>query len=156
MKKIRTLERMVLLFGAVAVVVIVTLAGIDMHQHVQYRRQYRTMGDMRTLATAMESYSIDARVYPITPKDRLVEAEWLAKLLEPTYVKAMPRVDAWGRALLVESAATEYTIISRGSDGSADGPNVPRPSANGGTSDIRSDLIFSTGSFVQFPESRGD
>ena len=67
-------------------------------------------------------------------------------------MKQVPWLDGWGRPYRVISTTSVYTITSYGSDGVPDGPDVPRPAPNGGTTDFRNDLVFSTGSFIQFPD----
>jgi len=116
-------------------------------------KQVRTMGDMRTIATSLESYSIDHRDYPTSRTPPTTALDEITPVLVPTYVKALPRLDGWGRKFELVSTAKEYTIISRGSDGRPDTPDGPSVSPNGGTTSFINDLIFSTGSFAQFPAS---
>jgi type II secretion system protein G len=115
-------------------------------------RQKRTMGDLRTLATAMESYSIDNYRYPVLPASAEPVGPALAPLLEPTYVRKLPLVDGWGGEFRFHGNAKEYTITSFGKDGLPDSESPHFVSPTGGTTDFRSDIIFSTGSFVQFPD----
>jgi general secretion pathway protein G len=142
------------LVGVVLVVLaVVTAVGVpNLLNAIQRGKQKRTMGDMRTFATAMESYSIDNMQYVRMDANDLADLDRLAKYLEPTYIKKLPRQDGWSEPFQVRAARAEYTIMSYGKDRRPDGPDVPRPGANGGTTDFRSDIIFSTGSFVQFPD----
>lgn len=68
---------------------------------VERWRQKRTMGDLRTIATAIESYSIDATFYPLAET-----MEQLAALTEPTYIKELPLTDGWGQPF-------EYWVLGR-------------------------------------------
>ena len=142
----------VLIVLLICVCIIGAIAVPNLHVARQRGRQKRTTGDMRTLATAMESYSIDNNMYPLTHLREPVNAETLTPLLQPRYVKVLPVRDGWGHPLLVKSSASEYTVTSQGSDGKADGPGDPKPVRNGGITSFRNDIIFSTGSFVQFPD----
>jgi len=78
---------------------------------------------------ALESWSIEHERYPVVSS----VAE-LVPLLEPTYVKALPRVDGWGRPIEVASNGREYVIASRGGDGLWEPASSPRR-PNGGTDD---------------------
>ena len=140
-----------LLVAAALIIVACVVTLPTLRDRITVGKQKRTMGDMRTLATAFESYSIDNMQYIVVDPRDVAALDHLAHLLEPTYVKTMPRRDAWGHELHVVGSTSEYTIVSYGRDGSLDGPSMPRPAPNGSTTDPRSDIVFSTGSFVQFP-----
>ena len=141
-----------LLFALAILLVVPAIAVPNLLNAIQRGKQKRTMGDMRTLATAMESYSIDNMAYvTINARDAAGLAR-LASYLEPTYVKKLPTLDGWSHPLRIQGTASEYTVTSFGKDGLPDGPASPRPAPNGGTTDFSSDIVFSTGSFVQFPD----
>jgi type II secretory pathway pseudopilin PulG len=88
-------------------------------------KQKRTMGDMRTIATAVESYSIDFNAYP-----RVGSITALAALTEPTFVKRLPLRDGWGNPYRFESDGDEYSVSSAGPDGRLQRPEL-RTRANG-------------------------
>lgn len=141
------------LVAALAVLVVIT--GITVPNFlnaVQRGKQKRTMSDMRTIATAFESYSIDNNRYLATAGRGSAALEHATSFIEPTYVKGIPRLDGWGRPFEVTSTAGAYTVTSFGSDGRPDTPGGPQVGASGNTTDFRNDIIFSTGSFVQFPD----
>ena len=136
-----------------ALVVIVLLLVVPNAMNARDRgKQERTMGDMRTIATALESYSIDAKQYPSMLAVDPAHLAILARQLEPTYAKQVPRADGWGHPLSVVSTPTEYTITSMGKDGVPDSVAPHDVAPHGGTTDFNADIIFSTGSFVQFPD----
>jgi len=112
--------------------------------------QKRTMGDMRTIATSMESYSIAFDAYPVTGGE--VPSEAVAPLLEPTYVKELPLVDGWGTPYRIVSSAAEYSVTSLGADARPDSETGSKASPSGTTTTFTADIVFSTGSFVQYPE----
>lgn len=74
-------------------------------------RAKQTMGDMRTVATAIESYQIDHDEYP-----RINDIGVLVSMLEPTYVKSLPVTDGWGTPFIVRSDGRDYVIQSAGPD----------------------------------------
>lgn len=74
----------------------------------------RTQTDMRSIATALESYSVDdqAGEYPTVSG-----IEKLAEVLEPTYLDEVPRTDGWGRPYDYSSQGSTYMVFSAGPDG---------------------------------------
>lgn len=141
-------------FTLIELLIVVAIIGIiaaiaipNLLNAIQRGKQKRTMGDMRTIATANESYSIDNNQYVIQAAGDVASS---ASSLEPTYVKKMPRNDGWNTTFKYESAGTEYTVQSYGKDKAVGGGGTVE--LNGGTTSFANDIIFSTGSFVQFPD----
>ena len=139
-------------FTLIELLIVVAIIGIiaaiaipNLLNAIQRGKQKRTMGDLRTIATAVESYSIDNNRYP-SPSGSV---SGLAPVLEPLYIRELPHRDGWQTEIRydVNAAGTEYTLISYGRDGAADSP-VP----SGPTTSFNSDIVFSTGSFVAWPE----
>ena len=114
------------------------------HPLSQIGRQKRTMAEMRSIATAMEEYSIDHNFYPSASSISELEP-----YVSPYFIRTLPRHDGWGNDFIVESRPEEYTLRSTGSDGLLD---AGEPS--GRTSTSESDIVFSNGSFVQWPEGK--
>ena len=145
-------------FTLIELLIVVAIIGIiaaiaipNLLNAIQRGKQKRTMGDMRTAATACETYSIDNNAYY---KSAAANLSTLAAAMEPTYVKKLPSKDGWVTDMRYISAAptagTAYTITSYGKDKGINGGGTV--AANGGTTDFRNDIIFSTGSFIQFPD----
>ena len=111
---------------------------------IQRGKQKRTMGDMRTIATAVESYAIDHRAYPAGGPT--VDA--IREFLEPTYIKQLPTLDGWNNPYeyQVPVALDEYRLESYGKDGVDSGPK------GGPTTNFNHDIVFDTGIFVAYPE----
>ena len=112
---------------------------------VEHERQRRAISDIRTIATAVESYSIDNNFYTIQPSRASVAR--IARYFEPTYIKVVPRVDPWGTEYDYRSdhGGTLYQIRSLGSDRSESGSSGP-------TTSFADDIILERGSFVAWPE----
>lgn len=134
----------------IVVVVIGILASIaipGLLTALQRARQKRTMADIRSLGTAIESYGLDTSHYPwnfsLAPVVGGVEPH-----LEPYFIVASPLEDGWHSPLLYASGPTGnwYSIISFGSDGANDGGGT------GPTGDFDCDIIFSSGQFIKWPE----
>jgi general secretion pathway protein G len=144
-------------FTLIELLIVVAIIGIiaaiaipNLLNAIQRGKQKRTMGDLRTVATANESYSIDNNQYVLQAADSAVSS--ITTNLEPTYVKKMPTTDGWNTDFryITDAAASEYTITSYGKDKASGGGGAV--AANGGTTNFKNDVIFSTGSFVQFPD----
>ena len=105
-----------------------------------------TMADIRSVATAIETYSVDHNRYPDADSPAA-----LAVRVEPRYITHMPFEDAWGNELQVRSAPTSYTIRSLGADGLRDA-HQPR----GTVSNLNEDIVYTDGQFVQWADGRLD
>jgi len=128
--------------------VVAAIAIPNMIGAIDRGRQKRTMGDMRTIATAVEMRAGGRPDYPVVGPEDL---DTLARELEPTYLKALPRIDGWGHPIRVESDGRSYTITSYGCCGEQDGAGV-HVQPNGGTTTFSADIVFANGSFVKFPD----
>lgn len=106
--------------GSVVLLPAVVLAGVvsavavpNFLVAMEKGKQKTTMGDMRTLAMALESYVADNNQLP--PGNTL--ADMKAKL-EPFYIKSVPLKDAWGNDFLYKTGKDlQYCLASAGSDG---------------------------------------
>ena len=138
----------------IAMLTIIVVAVVPNAMNARERgKQKRTMGDMRSLATAAESYSIDNNQYPAFPVASAQGLDELIRLLEPTYGKELVRVDGWGTPLTFQGTKGEYTITALGADRLPDTVSSPgKVAPNGGTTSFNADVLFCTGSFVQFPD----
>ena len=122
---------------AAAAVVAVTSAA-------QRSRQSRTMGDMRTVALALQSYGVDMAYYPHAAD---AELRTMKQLLAPTYIRVLPVNDGWSRPLRYASDGVVYTLVSYGGDG------LPSPPYTGGrTHGFADDIVLVGGRFFQWPE----
>ena len=141
-------------FTLIELLIVVAIIGIiaaiaipNLLNAIQRGKQKRTMGDMRTCATANESYSIDNNQYYVLATGNI---SGLATTLEPTYLKKIPSKDGWTTAIIYNGSVSEYTITSTGKDRAAGTNGTVAP--NGGTTNFNADIVFSTGSFIQFPD----
>jgi type II secretory pathway pseudopilin PulG len=138
--------------GRVIVAFIGILAAIaipNLLNAMQRARQKRTMADMRTVAVAAESFAVDNNVYP-----RAESMDELKPLLMPKYTTKLPVYDGWGNELRYrckDEGCTGYAITSSGGDKMFE--HVTAGEYPGGaTTSFDSDIIFSDGKFVQYPE----
>ena len=115
---------------------------------MQRSKQKRTMADMRSIATALEARAVETRDYP-----RVTSAAELSGVLTPTYMKAVPPVDGWGNPWRYESWETAYALASGGKDGSFEHESLREYTPGTETTNFDCDIVYSNGSFVQFPGS---
>jgi general secretion pathway protein G len=143
------------LFGFFVLAIIAAIAIPNLLNAVQRGKQKRTMADMRAIATACEAYAVDKRAYPDAST-----IEELAPLLEPEYIKKLPRIDAWNQPIIYASNSTEesqdgpdvYIILSTGKDASMDFEEIESYPFPNSTTSFNNDIVFSNGEFIQFPE----
>ena len=141
-------------FTLIELLIVVAIIGIiaaiaipNLLNAIQRGKQKRTMSDMRTVATANESYSIDNNQYYVRATGA---ASNITTAMEPTYVKRMPTKDGWTADMQYLGTTSEYSVTSYGKDRTAGGGGTA--STVGGTTDFKADIVFSTGSFVQLPD----
>ena len=143
----------VVVFGGLIVIAIIgVLAAIAIPNFLtakQRAMQKRTIADIRTLAVAAESYATDNNEYP-----KSVDA------LAPKYIATIPRLDGWGHAIEYEclpdetGKCTGYVIGSPAKDGRFESGSLRDALAEkrGATSNFDCDIIYSNGSFIEYPE----
>lgn len=148
---LRAVAVAVVLFSGVvflAAMLIPGMIGSSSHQK-------RTMADIRSIGTAVESYGIDNNQYP--PAHSLDE---LAKLLAPTYIKTLPRQDGWGhdfryvcwREQSDSPGPDSYLIASPGKDGKWETTDL-RKYTESAFQGLDQDIVYKNGSFLRYPAS---
>jgi len=147
-------------FTLIELLIVVAIIGIlaaiaipNLMAAMSRARQKRTMADIRTMAVAWEARGVDEGDYglagltvcctsPITHDD-------LRTALTPTYTKLFVETDAWRTAIAytINPDGSSYLITSYGRDRKVDSTFV-----GGGTQNFDCDIMYSNGSFVQYPE----
>src|SRR6202162_2345616 len=134
-------------FTLIELLIVIAIIGIlaaiaipNLLSAVQRGKQKRTMADMRTLATAIEAYAGDNNNYVsgtcapgLFTDSGTATNDTSFAALPPTYIPPAPE--------------DRYNIISLGRDG------LPGPGSNicGTTTDFNNDIIYSNGTFLQWP-----
>ena len=136
-------------FTLIELLIVVAIIGIiaaiaipNLLNAIDRGKQKRTMADLRSLGTAIESYSIDNNVYPVCTSITDLKGN-----VEPVYIRVGPQKDGWNFDIGVASAIGEYTVCSGGKDG-----GTCTGDGNGATASFTDSITFSGGVFVQWPE----
>jgi len=149
-------------FSLIELLIVIAIIGIlaaiaipNLLNAVQRGKQKRTMVDMRVLATAIEAYHVDNSMFPTaacgsglyTAVGAPVDENSFG-LIAPTYLAYPPKRDGWGQFYLysVDNGYGQYNIRSLGRNGAEDAL------ACGTTTDFNDDILFSNGTFLQWPE----
>ena len=149
-------------FTLIELLIVIAIIGIlaaiaipNLLNAVQRGKQKRSMSDMRALATAIEAYAVDNNEYPpaacatglfTTSGTALTNTSFT--LLTPTYIAQPPKQDGWGEFFVYNKDAPggNYNIQSKGRDKGIDAI------ACGTTTDFNDDIMYSNGTFLQWPE----
>ena len=140
-------------FTLIELLIVVAIIGIiaaiaipNLLNAIDRGKQKRTMADMRSIGTAIESYAVDNNFYPKNLSS--VGAAGISAHVSPIYMKTVPTTDGWQNNWDIDSTANgaEYTITSVAKDAAAG-------TQNGGTTNaFTDDILFANGQFFQWPQ----
>jgi general secretion pathway protein G len=151
-------------FTLIELLIVIAIIGIlaaiaipNLLNAVQRGKQKRSMSDMRTMATAIESYAVDNNFYPAAatcPAQAITTGAIMndtsLSVLAPTYIANPVRKDGWDHFFRfgtdVALNAQAYGLISYGRDGAISAVSCST------TTNFNDDIIYSNGGFVQFPQ----
>ena len=139
-------------FTLIELLIVVAIIGIiaaiaipNLLNAIDRGKQKRTMADLRSLGTAVETYSIDNNIYPTA-----ANIAALTPLVQPIYIRTAPTNDGWNRNFVVTSISGEYTLGSGGKDGGT----LTVVGGGGATNSFNDAIIFRNGQFTQWPEGQ--
>lgn len=149
-----TLVELLIVVGIIGILAAIAIP--NMLTAIQRAKQKRTMANIKAISLAWESRASDVSQYnaagmfgastPIVISD-------VATMLEPTYIRTLPRVDGWNRTYNIfldqpigSGSGQRYVIISAGADGVFESSPV-----TGVVTQFDCDIVFSNGSFISYP-----
>jgi type II secretion system protein G len=139
-------------FTLIELLIVVAIIGIiaaiaipNLLNAINRGRQKRTMSDIRSIATAMEAYSVDFNFYPKVTAAVVSDIE---TYVMPTFIKRLPTNDGWNQALQLVMAGEgqSYTVYSLAKGGAG------TVGTGGPKTDFADAIVFSNGQFYAWPE----
>jgi len=155
-------------FTLLELLVVVAIIGIiaaiaipNLLYAVQRAKQRRTMLDMKNIAMAWEARNTELSRYNAAGGvsyegcDQKIDVSDVVNALTPTYIKIVPKFDAWGvpfSAYLdqpwgASTGAQKYVLISGGKDGKIDTEQGEGPITN-----FDCDIVYGSGRFLSYPD----
>ena len=138
-------------FTLIELLIVVAIIGIiaaiaipNLLNAIDRGKQKRTMADIRSLGTAVESYAVDNNFYP-----KVASYAAVTPFLQPIYIKTAPASDGWNKVWLFAGDTTNgvaYTLTSTAKDG------IASAVTGGMTNDFNCDILFANGQFFQWPQ----
>ena len=141
-------------FTLIELLIVVAIIGIiaaiaipNLLVALQKGKQKATMGDMKSIGNAIESYITDWSIAPQATFTALTTATYFV----PFYIKILPPNDSWGTTFTYTYATDLYSVVSWGRDKAATA--IPAPPLYDVTklSDFNNDIYYSNGIFTVGP-----
>jgi len=139
----------------VAIAVALVLAWVLLGPELNRGKLKATMGDMKSIGSAIESYITD---WSIAPQVQSIEDLSAASWFVPFYIKVLPTEDGWGNKFLYLHGQVDtdhsdlYAVASSGSDGRFEGFDQSGKYFDWNDKDI----IYSNGEFTYGPDPSGE
>jgi type II secretion system protein G len=160
MKRNRKGFTLIELLIVVAIIgIIVAIAIPNLLNAIQRAKQRRSMGDIRSTATAVEAYAVDFNRYPPAaavafPTGLTYPSATVGNMstyISPTYIRVTPLTDGWNSWFLytADGNGQAYALVSAGRNGTTTAPVAGDPAQ---TTDFNSDIVYVNGQFIQYPE----
>lgn len=146
-------------FTLIELLIVVAIIGIiaaiaipNLLVALQKGKQKATMGDMKSIGSAIESYITDWSIAPQAPGPMTgLSAAWF----QPFYIKILPTTDGWGTIFQydvndIAAGGDLYSVISYGRDKADSGTTTLYNVTS--LADFNQDLIFSNGLYTVGPQ----
>jgi type II secretion system protein G len=151
-------------FTLIELLIVIAIIGIvaaiaipNLLTALQKGKQKATMGDMKSIGEAVESYLTDLYMVPFVNGS----VGGLGPYLQPFYIKVLPVQDGWGHSFQYESQGVGenqdlYSITSYGRDGVTGGTVATDPANSPylvtSMAGFSNDIVFSNGNFTFAPK----
>jgi general secretion pathway protein G len=148
-------------FTLIELLIVIAIIGIvaaiaipNLLTALQKGKQKATMGDMKSLGNAIESYMTDNYFVPQDAEGPIANC---TVSLVPFHIKVLPRVDGWGSALQYTRGTGAqndlYSLYSYGRDRTSEGTWDTNTSPYVVTTMdmFAKDIVFSNGNFTYCP-----
>ena len=132
-----------IVFAIIAAIVLPNLLNA-----IDRGKQMRTLAEMRAIARAVGSYSVDVGHYPVSRSlEKLEVLDSVRIALEPKY-SLIPTTDGWAGAYYYQTdpGGSSFTLMSYGKD------KLLSVGSAGQTLGFDCDIIMSNGKFTAYPE----
>jgi general secretion pathway protein G len=160
-KKVRfkgfTLIELLIVIAIIGIIAAIAVPNLLVAFHKA--KQKSTMGDMRTIGTAVDSYITDNFRAP--GLGTISEVSGLVSHLIPLHTKTVPVLDGWGGSFQFQSGSAGsgqedfYSIISYGRDSAAGVIDINNDDYNiTAIHHFNNDLCYSNGNFTYGPRTK--